>query len=248
MNFTFKLIFSVIFIFCMNYSFATDKNYLTQTIKLRFYTSEEIIPILKVYSGGNAEFHGQNDTLVIRSDSAFAEKIQQLVSQIDLPPETYQVKFISSSTPVQFNQTENLSTTHDQTSFQTISVQEGTWGTISTGYSIPMIHRQQNPDGTETQYIKYTNIMRRYFFKPYVFADQVYVEVRAEISNQSQPGHDIIQHGEIQSVVRGATGQWIEVTGAGNLATTQNAITYRSKPRNQGNLYLYIYVEPNNSH
>jgi len=116
----------------------------------------------------------------------------------------------------------------------TIRSSEGQWAKIRTGQSVPVVTRQQNPDGTVTQTVKYHGATSGFSVLPRLQPNnRVLLYIRPTRTNVSRDGGGAFDVQSIETTVQGKLGEWVELGSANELSQSQSRTNTRTTQSNR---------------
>ncbi len=125
---------------------------------------------------------------------------------------------------------------------QAVRVSEGLWATLKSGYQIPVVSRQKNPDGTVTESIKYKTVTKGFQVKPNVSGNNVTLDIRPHRMHTTGGGKIKVE--SLQTTVHGKLGEWISLGGTPQEnISTQAGINYSTGRHSSEVTTMYVKVE-----
>jgi hypothetical protein len=228
----------------LNCSPASAQQEQFTTVDLKYINAEEAMAILKPITDKAISISTTKNTLIIKGSSKSTKNIVQLINKIDVPARTLTIEFVSSKRKMDFTQPDNVyeSSSEINSTSQSMTIIERQWVTISTGISIPIIERNREANGTETQSIRYKDVTKNYLLKVHEFNGQAFIQVGINSQNLSNNIAGAIEHTKLDTTIMGKTGEWLELSSGKKIMKNKNETVYSTNRNNENHIYLYIKV------
>jgi len=231
-------------------SFAQQQS--LEVIELRYRGADEVIPILKPLLAPGATISGLQDKLIVRTTPANLAELRRILDVIDGLPKRLSISVRQDESATRSGREVEISgrvgtgpdsvqariqnNRSDQSGrgTQTAQVIEGNAAFIRIGTSVPIRSRQTTtgPGGTTTQTdtIEYRDVDTGFYAQPRVSGDQVTVQLAARRDSVSEGRGGTLTIQQVESVVSGRLGEWIEIAGMAQdeFMAESGTIRYRS--------------------
>ncbi len=236
---------------------ATSTQALTiQTFNLHNTTAASMIPVIEPLLPPGSAISGQGQQLIIRANAEDLNQIQQLLAQIDIPPQNLILSVSRTHHPGHDTEKAlrdnvivyNTQTKNRRDSTQQITVENGQAALITTGSAIPRRDYAVGYLGI-ARYSRYKNIRSGIIVTPTLVGDHVQLEInwqhqqleddRSQQLRETSP----VQKEKINTVMTVPLGEWTNVglTSTRNPETPQ-ATTYDTANVSHPNSDIYIKV------
>lgn len=213
----------------------------TLTIDLKYVTSDEVITVIKQQNQKPVAITGKNSKVFLTGPATHVNQLKQIVDEIDQPPVNLSLSFISTTQALSKNNNHYHIGKNIEKTAQTISVQEGQWANVTTGFSIPVVSRTRNADGSESQSLKYKKILQKYHFRVMEYNGNVSVQVDVNRDKMNSTSGEI-KHQAITTRLYGKLSQWIKVSAEEKIAG-DNSVSYSTHSRTKNPVQLYIKID-----
>ncbi|MFO7592926.1 MAG: hypothetical protein R6X15_02630 [Pseudomonadota bacterium] len=229
-----------------------------KTFDLQHRSTDEMIPILQPLVSPNGAISGTGYTLIIRSDRANLQQLEQAIKRLDQAPKMLRITVDRSGENQRNSEGASVSGRLDQPNVrihsgqqhqnqngsQQLQVMEGHWATIRRGRSIPHVVQQyrQPPGGTRIErHTEYRDVDSGFEVRPRINGQRVTLEVRPFRATPSTGGR--VEQESIITTVSGRVGEWITLGGVNESQSSSGSGTiYYKRGSEQVNSKVRIKV------
>lgn len=212
-------------LFLLAFSVHADE---LKTFDLQHRSADEMIPILQPMVSPNGAISGTGYTLIIRSDRANLQQLEQAIKRLDQAPKMLRITVDRSGENQRHSEGASVygnierpnvrlhsdQQRRGQNGAQQLQVMEGHWATIRSGQSIPHVVQQyhQGPGGTRIERrTEYRDVDSGFEVRPRVNGQRVTLEVRPFSATPLSGGR--VEQESIITTVSGRLGEWITLGG-----------------------------------
>jgi hypothetical protein len=206
-----------------------------EVIELRSRSAEEMIPLIQPFAGPDTSLTGKGYQLIIKAEPAQMIELQRLVRQLDTPMRNLLItvrqvtreeasrsevgasgRIGSGQSAVDLRLRAGGDAYARDGSYRVRTI-EGREAYVLVGQRVPYSGRH-DPYGRG---VDYQLVSSGFYVTPYLRGDGVELEISPR-QERLRPGHrGTVQTQSVNTVVRGALGEWIELGGAMELSEAE---------------------------
>lgn len=136
------------------------------------------------------------------------------------------------------------STGERDSSVQQVTTLDGQEANIAVGLSVPYPVRVQDGLGRVQESLEFRDVLTGFIVQPRLSGDQVTVAIRPQAQKLSEQGRDSIDIQQMNTVVRGRLGEWLQIGGMDSAAAdSRQDVLYRAGSATQENRTISLKVE-----